>query len=110
MTLPDDIKTFVQQKFVQNEQLEVMHVLETAKIHDGSAAEQRLLRCALIASDLTLNGLLKQIEALKIDWRDVIVGGEYEERNQQLVRVRDLSKPFTLLTGPRVPWWRRWFR
>jgi hypothetical protein len=48
----------------------------------------------LIASDLTLNGLLKQIEALKIDWRDVIVGGEYEERNQPLVRVRDLSKPF----------------
>ena len=94
MTLPDDIKTFVQQNFAQNEQLEIMRILETAKIHDGSAANHRLLRCALIASGLTLNGLLRQIEILKIDWRDVIMGGEYEERNQQLVQVRDLSKPF----------------
>lgn len=94
MTLPDDIREFVQQKFAQDEQSDVIQFLETAKIHDGSAASPRLLRCALVASGLTLNGLLRQIELLEIDWRDVIMGGEYEERNQQRVQVRDLSKPF----------------
>lgn len=38
--------------------------------------------------------LVYYVDLLKIDYRDVIVAGEYESRNGNLVRVRDLSKPF----------------
>jgi len=34
------------------------------------------------------------VDLLKIDFRDVIVAGEYESSNGKLVRVRDLNKLF----------------
>jgi hypothetical protein len=31
---------------------------------------------------------------LRVDWRDVILAGEYESRNSKLTKVRDLTVPF----------------
>lgn len=51
------------------------------------------MRCALFASAGSLETLKHFVQLLRIDWRDVIVAGEYEQRGSELVRVRDLNEP-----------------
>ncbi|WP_313917692.1 hypothetical protein [Tahibacter sp.] len=94
MPLPTDIEIFVKDKFVEHEQLEALSVLENAKTHDGSMATPRLLRCALVASDRTLKGLRYQVAGLEMDYRDVVLAGEYTRNNGVSSHVWDLSKPF----------------
>ena len=55
--LPVDIERYVKRIFAPEQQLEAMELLAHAKRHDGLAAEPRLFRCALIASDGTLQHL-----------------------------------------------------
>jgi len=52
-----------------------------------------LIRCAVIASGASLERLRIEIEHLKIDYRDVIMAGEYVSRNGKNVRVRNLNEP-----------------
>jgi hypothetical protein len=94
MPLPTDIEMFVKDKFVEHEQLEALSVLENAKTHDGAMAAPRLLRCALVASDRTLKGLRYQVAGLEIDYRDVVLAGEYTRKKGVSSHVWDLSKPF----------------
>jgi hypothetical protein len=49
-----------------------------ARIHDGSLAEPRLQRCALVASQGSPETLQYYVKLLAVDFRDVIVAGEYE--------------------------------
>jgi len=65
----------------------------SATIHDGSSAGPRLIRCALVASRGSLDRLRVEIEHLKIDYRDVIMAGEYITKDGEHVRVRDLNEP-----------------
>ncbi len=65
----------------------------SATIEDGSAATARLIRCAAIASGGSLARLRVESERLKVDWRDVIVAGEYDGIDGELSRVRDLNDP-----------------
>jgi len=37
--------------------------------------------------------LRKQVAHLKVDWRDIIVEGEYVVRERKLIRVLDLGNP-----------------
>ncbi len=55
-----------------------------------------MLRCALAASDNSLKSLEYHVAGLVIDYRDVILAGEYYRKNGEFVQVRDLSKPFDL--------------
>ncbi len=91
--IPADVKKFVARKFAQAEQDEVLSLLEAAVIHDGSAPEPRLLRCAVVASGGSMDRLRMEIETLKHDFRDVIVEGEYAPSGRELVRVRNLNQP-----------------
>ncbi len=70
-----------------------MAVLVAAVIHTGETPSDRLLRSAAVASSGSLERLEYYVGLLAIDWRDVIVAGEYEPVNRQLVRVRDLAAP-----------------
>jgi hypothetical protein len=54
----------------------------------------RLLRCALAASWGSLERLQYYVRLLEVDFRDVILAGEYEAIDGKLVRVRDLTRPF----------------
>jgi hypothetical protein len=63
-------------------------------VHDGSHAGPRLQRCALVASRGSLEKLQYYLKLLEVDFRDVIVAGEYEPIAGKLVRVRDLSRSF----------------
>lgn len=91
--IPDDVKKYVVRKFKAPEHQEVMRLLETATIHDGTAPGPRLLRCAAVASGGSIERLRMEIETLKHDWRDVIVEGEYVPKGRELVKVLDLNNP-----------------
>ena len=93
MNLPPDVEGFVRQSFATSELSGALQLLEAAVLHDGSTPNHRMLRCAVIASGGSLGSLRRYVACLAADYRDVIVAGEYETRDDELVRVRDLSKP-----------------
>jgi hypothetical protein len=92
--LPIDIERYVGRTFAPNEQAKAMDMLGHAKLADGLAAEPRLLRCALVASNGKLKGLRYQLGGLAYDYRDVILAGEYVRKKGEWVQIRDLSQPF----------------
>jgi hypothetical protein len=99
MNFPKDIEEFVVQTFGEALVTDVMEILECAALHDGEPPNHRQIRCALVASGGSLEGLMWGVETLAVDFRDVIVAGEYETKNGELVRVRDLSSPIPAETN-----------
>jgi hypothetical protein len=91
--LPNDVVSFIARKFDVADRRLAGSILEGAKIHDGSAASPRLIRCAAVASAGSIERLRVQVEELMVDWRGVIVSGEYESVVGELTRVRDLNDP-----------------
>jgi len=93
--LPDDVVNYVARRFPTADRAEALALLERATIHDGSAPGTRLLRCAAVASNGSLERLRMEVETLKRDYRDVIVEGEYVPIGAELVRVRNLNEPIS---------------
>jgi hypothetical protein len=93
MDLPEDVQTFLQRAFPPAEREEALLVLGDARIEDGTVPNARLLRCAAFASGGSLKRLKQLASLLAVDWRDVIMAGEYELQDSVPVRVRDLSQP-----------------
>ena len=91
--IPADVRKFIARKFSAAVRDEVVGLLEVAVMHDGSVPEARLLRCAVVASNGSMERLRMELETLKRDYRDVIVEGEYVPHGGKLVRVRDLNDP-----------------
>ncbi|HZM44659.1 MAG TPA: hypothetical protein VFC14_07490 [Burkholderiales bacterium] len=91
--IPADVEKFIARKFRSEDQENALELLEAATLHDGTAPGPRLLRCAAVASDGSIQRLRMEIETLKRDYRDVIVEGEYTPKGSELVRVRDLNEP-----------------
>ena len=92
--LPDDIARRVTELFPDSDREAAASWLLRAKIHDGSTAGPRLQRCALIASRGSLEKLEYYVRLLAVDFRDVVVAGEYEVSDSgSLTRVRDLTRP-----------------
>jgi hypothetical protein len=79
--------------FPENARETAAALLTEATDESGSPAGDRLIRCAALASTGNLDRLKNLVQLLRIDWRDVIVAGEYEERAGVLVQVRDLKRP-----------------
>ena len=94
MPLLDDILRRAHESFSGSDRDKAVDLLLGARIHDGSLAEPRLQRCALVASKGSLETLQYYVKLLAVDFRDVIVAGEYEPVGGELVRVRDLSRAF----------------
>jgi hypothetical protein len=93
VAIPEDVERFIARRFAAPDRHEATRLLNDAIIHDGTAASPRLIRCAAVASGGSLERLRAEIDMLKIDWRDVIVAGEYVPGQDDLVRVRDLNDP-----------------
>lgn len=91
--LPEDVVRYVSKHFHECEREIALHRLQNALIHDGQQAGPRLLRCVVIASNGKLERLNRHISQLSVDWRDVIMAGEYTFENNKWVQLRDLSKP-----------------
>jgi hypothetical protein len=95
LNLPTDVIAFISRKFDAADRDAAAAMLAAAVIEDGTCASERLIRCAAVASGGSLASLRAQIERLEVDWRDVIVAGEYEPLDGDLTRVRDLNDPIT---------------
>ncbi|NOT86555.1 MAG: hypothetical protein HOP03_00060 [Lysobacter sp.] len=93
MELPSDVKTFIEGNFPLDQREEALSILSQARIEDGTVPNPRLVRCAAFASHGSLLQLKQLAALLAVDWRDVIVAGEYELHDEVLVRIRDLSLP-----------------
>lgn len=93
MPLAPDVIQYIENTFAEPERATAIALLEAAKIHDDSAAGPRLQRCVIFAARGSLKWLRHYVELLKIDFRDVIVAGEYEQIGGKLVRARDLELP-----------------
>jgi hypothetical protein len=91
--IPDDVTRFIARKFAPADQRAALDLLLAATLHDGTPPEPRLLRCAVVASNGSLDRLQMEVATLKRDYRDVIVEGEYVPVGGELVRVRDLTNP-----------------
>jgi hypothetical protein len=92
MELPDDVVRWVISHFSDGEAQEALSQLRCAVIHTGEHANPRLLRCAAVSSGGGLNRLHQQIQQLKVDWRDVIMAGEYKFEAGKNVRVHDFNQ------------------
>lgn len=93
MELPIDVLAYIERSFPPEQQEQALSVLGQANIEDGTTPNPRLLRCAALASRGNLSQLQRLVSLLAVDWRDVIMAGEYELRDKIPVRVRDLSTP-----------------
>ena len=94
--IPQDAKDFIARNFAAADQDQAVWILTGARIETGAAASPRLMRCALMASGGSLERLRAHIAQMKVDWRDLIVAGEYVSEGGDLKRVRDLAAPFAL--------------
>jgi hypothetical protein len=93
MPLPEDVLDWICSNIAADERKTAISLLESAVTHEGTPPEPRLLRCAAVASRGEIERLRRNVERLRIDYRDVIMAGEYEVENSKLKRVRDLSLP-----------------
>lgn len=91
--IPTDVLMYIARAFPPGEQEEALALLEAATIHDGSAPGDRLWRCAVVASRGSLDRLRMEVDTLRVDYRDVIVAGEYVSVDGELVWIRDLNEP-----------------
>ena len=91
--LPEDLVRWVTTHFSAEDSAAALACLKLAVTHTGEPASPRFLRCAALSSGGELKRLQQQIAQLRIDWRDVIVAGEYSVKNKKLIRSRDLAKP-----------------
>jgi hypothetical protein len=90
--IPSDVEAFIARRFRPEDREAAARLLEGATIHDGSVAGARLIRCAAVASAGSLEKLRDWVELLKIDYRDVIMAGEYTPSLDNPVRIRDLNQ------------------
>jgi hypothetical protein len=97
--LPADVVGWVRGNFSADEYSSALAALVAAVTETGEYPSARLLRSAAIGSRGRLEGLQYYVRLLAIDWRDVIVAGEYESVNHTLTKVRDLTEPIPLATA-----------
>jgi len=96
MELPHDVVRWVSSHFKDVDKEQALNHLRAAVIHTGEPAGPRLLRCVVVSSGGDLKRLDDQIQQLQVDWRDVIMAGEYGPDGRSLgnyVRVHDFNSP-----------------
>lgn len=91
--IPNDVTAFIARRFPPAHHESATALLSTATLENGTLATARLVRCAAVASGGSLERLAAEVARLKVDWRDVVVAGEYEVIDGTLERVRDLNDP-----------------
>jgi hypothetical protein len=96
MTLPDDVVQWIESAFQECDRETARQWLSAAVDHTGQPVGLRLLRSTAIASRGKLDELRYYLDLLRLDWRDVIVAGEYEIVAGKLTRVRDLTQPIVV--------------
>ena len=94
--LPKDVSAFIQSSFSPEQCKEALSILSQTQIEDGSMPSPRLLRCVAFASSGNLPRLQRLASLLAVDWRDVVMAGEYELRNKEAVQIRNFNEPMKI--------------
>jgi PPOX class probable F420-dependent enzyme len=97
MEIPDDVVRWVSLHFPEANREQALAQLRAAEIQGGQPASPCLLRCAVFGSRGDLELLGQWIRALRVDWRDVIMGTAYMQEAGKNIRVRDFNNP---MDGP----------
>ena len=92
-SLPDDLERWIERHFAAAEVSVARKLLENAIDHGGATPGARLLRCAAVGSRGDLVQLRYLVGLLQIDYRDVIMFGEYDVVDGKLTHVRNLNEP-----------------
>ncbi len=103
MKLLADIEAYIGKRFPESQVSVASALVAGAVIEDGTPASPRLQRCALLASEGSLERLQYYVELLAIDWRDVILAGEYIPGGADPVRVRNLEEAFSAKIDQAAP-------
>jgi hypothetical protein len=93
MSLPDDVVRWVSRHFSGSDAEFALATLGSAVDHIGELASQRLVRSVAVGSRGDLVRLRLLVADLRIDWRDVIMSGEYEMRDGKPIKVHDFNSP-----------------
>ena len=89
MNLPSDINLRIKNDFPKREDQEIIeNIFSSLKVNE----RDRVFRCILFAAKGNLNMLGKLEELAKVDYRDVIMQGEYEYPSGK--RLRNFDEPF----------------
>ena len=92
-SLPEDLERWIAVHFAAAEVNIARELLASAVDHAGAAPGARLLRCAAVGSRSDLVQLRYLVGLLQIDYRDVIMFGEYDVLDGKLRHVRNLNEP-----------------
>jgi len=93
MPLPDDVVMWVRRHFSGGDVESALATLGLAVDNTGELVSLRLLRCVAVGSRGNLGRLRLLVAEVRTDWRDVIVGGEYETRDGKSIQVHDFNNP-----------------
>jgi hypothetical protein len=96
LELLPDIVARIAERFPLDLRALAERLVGEARLHDGTVPAPRLQRCVVEAASGSVEKLRYYADLLKVDYRDVIVAGEYESTDGKLVRVRDLEQPFAV--------------
>jgi hypothetical protein len=91
--LPPDVHRWIGVHFAAADVDAARELLAIAVDHAGATPQARLLRCAAVGSRGDLVQLRYLVGLLQIDYRDVIMFGEYDVVDGKLSRVRNLNEP-----------------
>jgi hypothetical protein len=94
-SLPEDLERWIDRHFAAAEVNVARELLANAIDHAGAVPGARLLRCAAIGSRGDLVQLRYLVGLLQIDYRDVIMCGEYDVVDGKLTHVRNLNEPLS---------------
>jgi len=93
MRSPLDVISWIEKRFPPNETQLAVERLNQATDHTGNYPGDPIVRCAAWASQADLKKLDEMIRLMKIDYRDVIVAGEYDVLERKLMKVRNHTEP-----------------
>lgn len=94
MALRSDTQLFIARTFTGPDRTAAFLFCRSATMEAGSPASPRLIRCALVSGGGSMERLRIEIAHPRINWRDVIMSGEYVSKDGRFTQVRKFNEPF----------------
>lgn len=91
MDLPDDVDRRLRLEYEPQEVIEIYAAFEDLQ-RTAPHINSRIFRCILHLAEGNVNRLLELVENARIDYRDVILWAEYDQRGR--TRLHDFNKAF----------------
>jgi len=90
------LNSYLERTFAPCQWDEAHALLIDSRIHDGTPASARLVRCALVASRGSLERMRTAADELRYDYQDVILAAEHVHEGGEWIRIHDFDQPIAL--------------